>query len=174
MSGKDAGRTQPIAAFIYRADEDASPLLAEVVRLLRSRGVAVAGAIQHNDGPGKMSLELLPAGTRVTISQPLAAAGTCKLDTFALADAAGLIRRSIDERPQLAVFNKFGRQEAEGAGLCAEIAAAVTAEVPVLTAVSETVLAQWIAFTGGDDVRLPCEPDAAIAWWERVRAQAAG
>ncbi|OWW20324.1 DUF2478 domain-containing protein [Noviherbaspirillum denitrificans] len=158
-----------IAAFVYRRHEEASPLLAEVVRQLRLRGVALAGAIQHNEGQGKMLLELLPLERRMTISQPLAVAGTCKLDTYALADAAALVRQAIDAGPQLAIINKFGAQEAAGAGLCAEMAAAVLSGIPLLTAVSETVLSQWTAFTGGCDVRLAHAPEAALAWWDGLQ-----
>lgn len=168
MPGEESRRRPAIAAFVYPSDFDTSPLLARVAHLLRLRGVALAGAIQHHDGPGKMSLELLASGSRMTISLPHAPSGSCKLDTAALADAAALIRQAIDARPQLAIFNKFGAQEASGAGLCAEMAAAVLSEVPLLTAVSESVLPQWAAFTGGDDVRLACTPEAALAWWESL------
>ena len=168
MPGKHTRQFPPIAAFVYRPDEDASSLLVQVAHLLLVKDVVVAGAVQHHDGPCQMSLEIFPSGRRLVISQPLAKAGSCKLDTGALAEAAALVRQAIDGKPQLAIFNKFGAQEAAGDGMRAEMAAAVVADVPLLTAVSEELLPQWIAFTGGNDVRLPCRPEAALDWWESL------
>lgn len=162
----DVRRIPAIAAFVYPSGYDTSPLLARVAHLLRLRGVALAGAIQHNDGAGAMSLELLPSGRRMIISLPRAAAGACKLDNCALADAASVMRQALDAGPQLAIFNKFGAQEASGRGLHAEFAAAVLSETPLLTAVSDSVLPRWTAFTGGADTRLDCTPEAALAWWD--------
>lgn len=171
MSVEHAELSPPIAAFVYRPDEDASSLLAEVARLLCAEGVMLAGAVQHHDGPCQMSLEIFPSGRRLAISQPLAKAGSCKLDTGALAEAAALVRQAIDGKPQLAIFNKFGAQEAAGDGMRAEMAAAVVADVPLLTAVSEELLPQWSTFTGGNDVHLQCRPEAAMGWWRSLREQ---
>jgi hypothetical protein len=161
-------RFPPIAAFVYRPDEDASSLLAQVAQLLRAKDVIVGGAVQHHDGPCQMSLEIFPSCRRLSISQPHAKAGSCKLDTSALAEAAALVRQAIDDKPQLAIFNKFGAQEAAGEGMRAEMAAAVVADVPLLTAVSEELLPQWTVFTGGNDVRLQCKPEAALEWWKSL------
>lgn len=167
MTRENTMNSPTIAALVYGPEANAASVLAEVVRIFRERGVALGGAIQHNDGPCSMVLEILPAGTRVPISQNLGSGATgCKLDTCALTEAAFLIRRSIDAAPQLALFNKFGGQEAAGRGLCDEMAAAVLSGVPVLTAVSEHLLPEWSAFTGGAHVPLACKPEAAVAWWD--------
>lgn len=114
-----------------------------------------------------MMLEILPSGVRVPISQKLGPeARGCRLDTRALVEAAFQVRRAIDAAPQLAVFNKFGAQEAAGGGLCDEMAAAVLSGVPLLTAVSESLQDEWQTFTGGEHVRLACSPDAALDWWD--------
>lgn len=156
-----------IAALVYGPEIDTTPILAEVVRTLRARGVALAGAIQHNDGSCAMALEILPSGIRMPISQTLGGGSKgCRLDSGALSEAAGLIRRSIESSPQLVLFNKFGAQEAAGSGLRDEMAAAAVSGIPLLTAVSASLVAEWSAFTGGADVQLACSAEAALAWWD--------
>jgi hypothetical protein len=80
------------------------------------------------------------------------------------------MRRAIEASPSLAVFNKFGGQEAAGGGLRDEMAAAVMAGVPVLTMVGERFMTQWLEFTGGDSVQLPCSVEAALDWWDSLSA----
>lgn len=158
-----------IAALVYQPGTDPSPVLEKVVRALQQRGVALAGAIQHSDGPCSMELELLPSGRRLPISQNLGSgASGCRLDTVALAEAASIMRRAIDASPQLVVFNKFGAQEAAGRGLRDEMTAAAVGGLPVLTAVSAALLNEWSDFTGGGAVQLPCSVDAALAWWDAL------
>lgn len=167
MSSEQTMTRMPIAALVYGPDVDPGPVLAEVVRALRARGVALAGAIEHNNGPCSMTLEILPSGLRMPISQDLGSGATgCRLDSAALAEAASLVRREIDASPALAVFNKFGGQEVAGEGLRDEMTAAAIAGVPVLTAVGERFLPVWLAFTGGDSVQLPCSAQAALEWWD--------
>jgi len=140
--------------------------------VLRQRGVMVGGAIQHGDVGCAMTLELLPSGVRVPISQNLGTgASGCRLDSVALAEAASLVRKAIDASPALAVFNKFGGQEAAGSGMHAEMVAAVTAGIPLLTAVRDTLLTQWQEFTGGQSAPLPCTAAAALAWWDALTAR---
>lgn len=159
----------PIAALVYSRDVDPSPALIEAVREFRVRNVALAGAIQHADGACSMELELLPSARRMPISQNLGSgAQGCRLDAAALAEAASLMRQAIDNAPALAIFNKFGVQEAEGKGLHEEIAAAITAGIPVLIAVAERFLPQWSAFTGDEFTTLPCTADAILSWWDAI------
>lgn len=169
MSSKHLPKRMTVAALVYGSGVDPAPALQEVVRVLRQRGVALAGAIQYGDGSCSMTLELLPSGLRMPISQDLGSgASGCRLDSVALAETASLVRQAIDAAPALAVFNKFGAQEAAGGGLRNEMATAATAGVPVLTAVRENLLPQWSAFTGGDSVQLACSADAALGWWDTL------
>jgi len=158
-----------IAALVYSTGEDPTVVLAEIVRTLAKRGIPLAGVIQHHGGPCLMELELLPSGRRVPISQKLGN-GTrgCRLDTSAMAEAASLVRAALDASPALAVFNKFGAQEASGGGLRDEMIAAITSGVPVLTVVKSDLLDQWNAFTGNSSIQLPCTTAAALAWWSSV------
>lgn len=159
----------PIAALVYGEDVHPSTIMTDVVRELRGRGVSLAGAIQHDEGPCSMILELLPSGMRMSISQQLGSGSAgCRLETGALAEAALRMRQALDSGPQLAVFNKFGAQEAAGAGLRDEIAAAVLAGIPVLVPVRERFLPEWSDFTGGEFTRLDCHTPAALAWWDAV------
>jgi hypothetical protein len=161
----------PIAALVYGPDTDVSVVLAEVVQALRERGVLLAGALQHDDGPCAMELELLPSGRRMLISQSIGGnTSGCRLDAGALAEAAALVRQAVDATPALVVFNKFGAQEAAGGGLREEMAAAVMAGVPVLAPVSERFLEQWATFTGGEFVQLACSTEAALRWWDEAPA----
>ncbi|HZW21570.1 DUF2478 domain-containing protein [Noviherbaspirillum sp.] len=169
MQASSATTPIPLAALVYRDGIDPAPVLQDVVSLLRQRGVVVGGAVQHGDVGCAMTLELLPSGVRVPISQDLGSgASGCRLDSVALAEAASLVRKAIDASPQLAVFNKFGSQEAVGSGMHAEMVAAVTAGVPILTAVRDTLLPQWEEFTGGQSAQLSCTVEAALAWWDAL------
>lgn len=171
MPHQEATKRAKIAALVYASGTDPSPVLVEVARQLKKRGAALAGAIQHSDGPCSMELEILPSGTRVPISQSLGSGSTgCRLDSTALAEAASMVRRSLAGSPELVIFNKFGAQEASGSGLSDEMAEAAMAGVPVLTAVSETLLPQWNAFTGDEFTRLPCTVEAAVEWWIQLRS----
>lgn len=172
MSNEQPMPRMPIAALVYGPDIDPDPVLASIVRVLQGRGLALAGAIQHGGaGLCSMDLELLPSGLCMPISQDLGSGAiSCRLDTTALAEAASIIRRAIDASPALAIFNKFGTQEVAGGGLRDEMAAALMAGVPVLTMVGERFLPQWLEFTGGDSVQLPCSAEAALDWWNAVSA----
>lgn len=70
----------------------------------------------------------------------------------------------------LVIVNKFSKQEAAGQGLRGEIALAVGAGVPVLTAVPEKCLDAWSAFAGGESTTLACDDGAIAAWWAEVSA----
>ncbi|HPR06660.1 MAG TPA: DUF2478 domain-containing protein [Denitromonas sp.] len=161
---------QPIAAIFYPPESDPTPVLAQFVRALQARGVSLAGAIQHDTGPRAtctMELELLPSGRRMPMSQYLGSGSTsCRLDPAAMAEAAITVQAAIADGAELAVFNKFGSQEALGDGLRDEMAATVMAGVPLITAVGERFLDAWTEFTGGDYDRLNCSADAALAWWD--------
>lgn len=167
MPGEHATQATTIAALVYDAGIDPAPAMENFVRALQERGIALAGAIQHNEGSCSMSLEILPSGLRMPISQNLGScASGCRLDSVALAEASSLVRMSLATSPKLALFNKFGAQEAAGKGMHEEMAAAATAGIPILTAVSQALMKEWLDFTGGESVQLACSAEAALAWWD--------
>ena len=167
MPSEHTTQATTIAALVYDAGIDPAPAMEKFVRMLQERGVALAGAIQHNEGSCSMALEILPSGARMPISQNLGScASGCRLDSVALAEASALVRMSLATAPNLALFNKFGAQEAAGKGMHEEMAAAATAGIPILTAVSQTLMKEWLDFTGGESAQLACSAEAALAWWD--------
>jgi len=116
---------------------------------------------------------------------------TLSLNTMALAmacKAAGRIMR--DQRsgrivnitsiggkvptPHQAAYNA-GKFAATGLseGLRAELADAIAAGIPVLTAVPEKCLDAWNDFTGGIGTSLLCERGAIEGWWQDLSARIA-
>jgi nucleoside-triphosphatase THEP1 len=165
-----------IAAVVYPVSEGAhaDTVLSEVARDLKSRGLRIAGAVQHNTHSGDrcrcdMTLEDLASGTLVQISEDRGPeARGCRLDSSALEEIVGLVCSSLEGKPDLVVVNKFGKREAEGSGFRAAIEQALDSGIAVLTAVSSTNLAEWENFAGGLDERLPLEPTAIAAWCSKA------
>lgn len=170
--------TPLIAAVVYRPDDPLEALLDEVARSLAMRGVRLGGVIQHAlpaiDGQAcGMQLENLETGECFPLSQDLGTGSVaCRLDADALARGAVAVRTAVAHRVELVIINKFGAQEAVGAGLRDDMAQAVATGIPVLTAVAARFAADWKIFTGDDCALLPPQLDAVLAWWDRLQAQA--
>ncbi len=161
-----------LAGVIYRSGEDdVDGLLASFAADLVREGHRIGGVVQFNgkngaDPKAGMSLIDLMTGRSISISQSLGAASSaCKLDPSGLADAAVAVSRAIAENVELVIVNKFSKQEASGGGLRAEIADAVVAGLPILTAVSDKCYDDWISFTGGYGTTLACERSVIDDWW---------
>ena len=88
----------------------------------------------------------------------------CRLDPAGLAEAAGWLREAIEARPDVLFINRFGRQETLGRGLLDEIGAAVIAEIPVVIAVNQALLPEWLAYVGEGAVPLLPEAEEIEAW----------
>lgn len=165
-----------VAAILYPADSDADAVLAGIAASLRTDGLRLGGVIQHNRGecalPGfAMELEDLASGRIIPISEDRGAgAHACRLDACGLAEGAAALTACLASAPELVIVNKFGRQEAAGGGLRSEIAGAVLAGIPLLTAVRTDLLTAWQDFAGEDWDRLPLDSEAILRW---CRAQAA-
>lgn len=168
------GEPQRVAAIQSDVPCDVNALLAGVVAELRGRGVVLAGAVQSVekiDDACCSPLSLMDVGSDrvVGISQDLGRHSSgCRLDQRGLAEAGGIISRAIADGADLVVINKFGKAESEGHGLLSCFAEAVTAGIPVLTAVREPFIADWQAFHGGMAVALPPEHKAILDWYEAV------
>lgn len=165
----------PIAAILYKPTDHIEPVLLAAARAIAASGARLGGVLQHDiptviDDPCAMELEDLANGARFALSQELGSGSeACRLDPAALARAAMSIRNALEAGADLVVANKFGAQEAAGAGLRAEMALAVTSGVPLLTAVGERFLAEWQDFTGGETTLLPPNTDAILAWWQAIK-----
>ena len=161
----------PIGAVIYAPGQPPEKLLAEFAGQLQARGFAIGGLLQETTrGPDgrktDMQVTELDSARRLSIAQVLGKASkSCILDTQALADASGALRRAVEARVDLLFVNKFSKSECEGQGLAAEMLAAVAVGIPVITAVPGVLIGEWIAFTGGrTDLLLPTAP-ALWRWW---------
>jgi hypothetical protein len=96
----------------------------------------------------------------------------CSLDSESLTLACEAVRRDVVAGCQLVVLSKFGKLEAERAGLAAAFAAAVETQTPVLTSVAPKFDAQWRAFAAPLFVMLPPDAAAIRSWWRKAAALA--
>ncbi|KKW67478.1 hypothetical protein AAV94_09930 [Lampropedia cohaerens] len=173
--------TSPLAAIVHEGHGVAEPILQTFVAQLRSAGWRVCGLLQDSDVvmvddpvsgsycQRNMELVDVEGGERFVISQNLGKGSTaCCLDAAGVAAASAVLRRALQEGPDLIVANRFGKLEAEGDGLLQEMAAIVAAGVPLVTAVEQRFLPQWQAFADEWGQTLPPSVDAAMQWWEAL------
>lgn len=145
-------------------------LLADLAARLMARGVRLCGSVQiDSPRPGQtrcdMDLRLLPDGATLRISENRGAgAGGCQLDPGALEAAVAAVTHRLAQGADLLIVNKFGKQEAEGAGFRALIAEAVAAGIPVLVGLNAAGAASFAEFADGLAEPLPAEADALDRW----------
>jgi nucleoside-triphosphatase THEP1 len=163
-----------LAAVIYRPEDDIDRLLASFAERLRGEDRRIGGIVQRNRrgdcGPVKL-MEVIDLMTEqvIPICQNLGTGSvSCRLDVAGLAEAAQAVRSAIAQQVELVVVNKFGKTEADGRGLRAEIAQAIIAGLPVLTAVPDRFYGAWHAFTGGFGTTLLCDSDVVEDWWREM------
>jgi hypothetical protein len=80
----------------------------------------------------------------------------CRLNEQSLAACQFVVEHAIANDCDLVVINRFGRAESLGRGLRCSIDSALSAEVPVLTAVREPYIDAWLKFSG--DLGMLLEP----------------
>ena len=113
----------------------------------------------------------LMSGETLPIMQDLGAQATgCRVDPSAIAVAARLLERALEAKPDLLVVNRFGRLEAEGGGMLAEIGRAFTDGVPLIICVPKRYLGAWDAFACGLDAKLKPTLAAIDGWWATLAA----
>ena len=162
----------PITVLTYASGSRVNDVLLDICGHLASEGYALAGMVQTaKSRPGRsrcdMILEDLGSGKQVEISEdrgPLARG--CMLAVSQLMYAIELATRSLDERCDLLVVNKFGKTEAEGGGFRPLIVEAMARDIPVLIAVPAANLESWRHFAQGLAVEVAVEEltgDAADA-----------
>lgn len=162
-----AGR---VAAVVYPIGFDIDGLLGQVVAQLRGRGLRLGGLLQHNipvEGQvcANMVIEDVVSGKRILISQDRGRlARGCRLDATGLAEAAPLLAALVDMPLDLVVVSKFGKQEAGGGGIRAELAIVLLAGHRVVVAVSETLTHEWDAFLGEPGTRLAPQAEVILDW----------
>jgi nucleoside-triphosphatase THEP1 len=169
-----------LAAILYRPEDDVDALLADFASARSRGGERIGGIVQRNvkdeaGRPNGMLVIDLLTGREISICQPLGRGATaCKLDPAGLAEASLAVTRAIAEDAALIIVNKFSKQEAAGHGLRSELAEAIIAGGPVLTAVPEKCLDAWREFTGDLGTTLLCVPSVIEEWWREVSLRRAG
>jgi len=163
------------AAVAYGPDDDVDAALATAVQTLRREGWRIGGLLQRFGAPvapGKreMLLTVLPDGETIRLDEPRGkGVQGCTLCGDALARAAMALRAAADAQPDLLVVHRFGKQEAGGEGMRAELAHALASDAPVIVAVRHALLPAWQAFIGAPTEVLPAAGEPVCAWARRQR-----
>ncbi len=167
----------PLAAIVHDEPGIANALLAGFARRTRAQGWRVRGLVQHAQAGARptcyhhMELVDIERGDRYRISQDLGSgSAACCLDPAGVVAASVVLRRALDEQPDLVIANRFGVLEAEGSGFVDEMAAIVQAGIPLVTAVARRHVDAWEAFVGGLAQALPPQAEALDRWWAAQRA----
>lgn len=157
-----------LAAVVYDEGDPVDAVFAQVRAALEGKGLRVGGVIQSPCAETIYATHI-ETGRSLDLMQDLGAcAEGCRLDTGALAEAAGLLAQSLAGRPDLLLVSRFGRAETEGGGFLAEIGEAAMAGQPTLIGVARKREAEWRAYAGDFAVSLPCDIDAVLRWRRSV------
>ncbi|MCI4680554.1 DUF2478 domain-containing protein [Rhodoblastus acidophilus] len=158
----------PLAAMIFAEGEPVDAIFARLREIVAQKGFRVGGLLQEPCGESVFVTQI-ESGKRIDLMQDLGAcAEGCRLNTAALAEAAGLLAQSLDAAPDLLLVTRFGRAEIEGGGFLQEIGAAAAAGVPTLIGVGAKRAPDWRDFAGDCAENLPCSLDAALGWWDAL------
>lgn len=160
-----------LAALIYRDGDEVDALVAKFRRAVEARGARVGGLAQ-TPCEGDVTVTHIDSGRSIGLMQDLGAcAGGCRLDTSALAEAAGLLAQSLAAAPDLLLVSRFGRVEAQGGGYLSTLGEAAANETPTLVCVGAKHVESWNAFSGGLAETLPLTLDALQDWWDEARRE---
>ena len=171
MSGFGLPPRPGIGAVIYPPGHPPEALMAAFAAELAERGFRLGGLIQHTlrDETGRktgMTVTELDTGRSLSIGQALGKESrSCMLDSQALAEASGAMRRARVDRVELMFANKFSKSEREGQGLAADLLAAAAEGIPALTAMPGVLIEDWIDFTGGRTDLISPTMEALWRWW---------
>jgi hypothetical protein len=167
MSAENRG-ARPLAAVVYGPEQPIDALMAQLRGHVEARGGRVGGIVQTPCEETVYATHI-ETGRRIDLMQDLGAcAEGCRLDSGALAEAAGLLAESLAGAPDLLLISRFGRAETEGGGFLAEIGAAACAGIPTLIGVPAKREADWRNFAGDFADTLPFSLEALQAWWDEV------
>ncbi|HTO64219.1 MAG TPA: DUF2478 domain-containing protein [Bradyrhizobium sp.] len=174
MAEAASPRAPLLTALVYPQNKYPAPAFEALVACCRSRGVSLAGVLQHvvDAAPERrcdVLLEDLATGHRTPIFENRGAgAAGCRLDEGALAEAAARIEDSLGSSPDVLVLNKFGRAECDGGGLLDLIANAMERKVAVVIGVPQGNLPAWRSFAGDLAVELSADIGEIERWVERL------
>lgn len=169
---------RPLLGYIRSEDRGVVDMvLSNVADRLIAQDVRVHGAIQVNrdryDGQRcDMDIRILPEGREIRVSQSLGlGARGCRLDSGALEAAVACVGASFGPDADLLIVNKFGKQEASGAGFRTLIGEAILSGVPVLTCVNALNQEAFDQFSAGLQVRLDASETALVEWYRTSRQE---
>jgi hypothetical protein len=156
-----------LAALVYAEPDEPDRLLREFVQDLTTCGYRVVGLLQTRLDDGGAAVTVLPTGETIALAQGRGPFSTRPVPCD-LAEAAARIDVLIQPGADLVIINRFGKLEAEGAGLVDEIARALGSDIPVLVAVPEFRFSDWLSFCRGMGVKLPCRRGSLQSWWNAM------
>lgn len=165
-----------ITAIVYSDSTVAAGVLARTATAAHTAGLTVAGLIQHDEQrEGRcrcdMILECVSTGERHRLSEDRGPeARGCRLDASVLAAAMAQVAADIEEPCDLVVLNKFGKSEAEGAGLRPLIGEALARGLTIVIAVPWRNIEGWREFAGHFAREVRCEDLAAAGPRELLAA----
>jgi hypothetical protein len=161
-----------LAALVYDQGQDPDDILRGFAADLNSRGHRAVGLVQlgcHDRDSRQLSAMLVHSGEELHLFQDLGpSAEGCRLDVGRLLLAGAKIADAIDQGADLVIVNRFGKQESEGKGLTFLIERALSADTPVVIAVPNNRFPDWLKFSDGMSVKLPCNRAALETWWSTV------
>jgi nucleoside-triphosphatase THEP1 len=150
-----ASDSPAILAIVYNDGGVAGPFIADLGYRLRDSGAAVAGIVPYRSAmqrDGKCAVEVEELASRFVLqlaedtnTHPFG----CRIDPEAISEAAALISAALHKAASVAIFNKFGKMEAEGGGLRETIAEAIELGVPAIVGVPRRHIAGFRQFTLG-------------------------
>jgi hypothetical protein len=133
-------------------------------------GLIEDGEASADPACGAGQLRSLRDASRYPIFQDLGPAATaCRLDASGVISACEAVRRDIEAGCDLLILSKFGKLEAERSGLMSAFAAAIDANVPILTSVSPKFDEAWSRFAAPLFVVLPPDAGQIDRWWRDVQ-----
>lgn len=164
-----------ILALIYDDGAQAERALRGVAGALAAAGLRPAGFVQRDEPvPGRsrcdMVLDELWSGERIIISEDRGPGATgCRLVPGELLRAVELVSHALSQRPDAVLLNKFGKSEAEGAGLRSLIGETLAMGVKLVIGVPRRNLDAWHAFTEGLSEEVDLAPGNAEALAQALR-----
>jgi len=161
-----------LTAVVYEAGTGAQTdrLLADVAARLEASGNRLAGTVQRaferaHRCACDMIVRDLATGDQLKISEDRGPnARGCRLDPRMLEALVGSASVALDSGVDAVIINKFGKQEALGAGFRDVIARASADGVPTLVAVNLAYLDTWRAFAADFADELPPEFSPVNQW----------
>ena len=166
------------AAVIISSGVEVDQLFADTVAKLKIDGVRLAGYLQREDPENTtyrsaLYLENIVTGEKIKISQSLGSGSKgCRLDPSTLAELTKILSSEISTKTDLLILNRFGKGESDGQGFRIAIEKAITAGIPVLTAVRTDYLEAWRSFSGEFGVEIIPTAESIFAWCNTVLKQA--